>query len=75
MKYRIMQIGDKFAAQIVGHDNKPGDYIDRQGNETWSSANLVLIRCVCDNIEKAKYAGDTYIKPFNDLAAAKEVTP
>ena len=84
MKYRIMQIGDKFAAQIVAYDGKPGDYIDidieNKNNSMsmsmsmsimkWDQARHVMKYCLCDSIEQAKSVGERYCNFFNTLSIA-----
>src|ERR1700745_3496029 len=73
MKYRIMQIGDKYAANIVG----TSDYISRDGKETWLTPFYVMQHCICEDITSAKKAGDTYTSMFSSelLDGAKEITP
>ena len=72
MKYRIMKVGDKFGAQIVTASGG-GDYIQRDGLESWTTARYIFEKCLCDTKEEAVLAGEAYAKPLNDLAAAEEV--
>lgn len=73
MKYRIMKIGNKFAAQIIKPDGTGGDYIQRDGKNNWSVAQYVINNCTCESLEEANQAGQAYVKPYNEIAEAIEV--
>ena len=73
MKYRIMKIGNKYAAQSILSSGAPGDYIQRDSQECWSHPKYVIEKCTHDTIEDAKAAGDIYIKPYNEMLAAQEI--
>ena len=72
MNYRIMKIGDKYTAQLIA-SNGPGDYVQRDGLECWSTPKFVMIKCLCDTIEEAKAAAEIYGTPITELALAVEV--
>lgn len=74
MKYRIMKIGDKYAAQLVHSDGRPGEYIAARGlSTTWYSPERVMEYCLLEKVEAAKALGENYIIPHNLLASAEEV--
>lgn len=78
MVYRIMQIGDKYAAQLVDANGKPGDFISHDSTGTWSSPQYVVSHCLTDTAKTADDIGRAYVLPRMDaaelLASAREVT-
>ncbi len=78
MKYRVMKIDNRYAAQIVQetiNGDMAGEYISHDGSGTWAaySAHSVFARCLYATFDGADEAGRKYIEPFNFIDAAQEV--
>ena len=76
MTYRVMKIGNKFAAQIIDDQGIPQSYISHDGTGNWMLAESVIKRCCVSTIEEAEKLGDSLIEDgFFErlLATATEV--
>lgn len=74
MKYRVMKVGDKYAAQIINDRGEPTDYIKRDSADCYRSPDLIVTYCLVDTIDQAKEVGEKFIYAPNLLAAAVEAT-
>ena len=77
MAYRIMQIGDKFGAQLVDSEGEGYAYISHDGTGNWIIAKSIINRCLVPTKEEAEalgngYTGDDYCERL--MATARIVT-